>query len=173
MSLSKQTDACTRDSRARIVMDTPSAPSFSLDTKSWHEDCRSTHSSVRPRRSHSSVPTAIQLRCRVERRSRMAAAWRPPEGLVLDGREHGGRLWRGGEEGDHRRLWLPASASRVPYSVWEVEAGSPSKTLLSAPSESVILLICHEASIQPVAQPNRSSATRAIDNSLGGSSLHW
>ena len=113
MSLSKQTDACTRDSRARIVMDTPSAPSFSLDTKSWHEDCRSTHSSVRPRRSHSSVPTAIQLRCRVERRSRMAAAWRPPEGLVLDGREHGGRLWRGGEEGDHRRLWLPASASRV------------------------------------------------------------
>ena len=33
--------------------------------------------------------------------------------------------------------------------------------------------LCHEASIQPVTQPNRSSATRAIDNSLGGSSLHW
>jgi len=33
--------------------------------------------------------------------------------------------------------------------------------------------LCHEASIQPVAQPNRSSATRAIDNSLGGTSLHW
>jgi len=31
----------------------------------------------------------------------------------------------------------------------------------------------HEASIQPVARPKRSSATRAIDNSLGGSSLHW
>ena len=33
--------------------------------------------------------------------------------------------------------------------------------------------LCHEASIQPVTQPIRSSATRAIDNSLGGSSLHW
>ena len=33
--------------------------------------------------------------------------------------------------------------------------------------------LCHEASIQSVARPNRSSATRAIDNSLGGTSLHW
>jgi hypothetical protein len=33
--------------------------------------------------------------------------------------------------------------------------------------------LCHEASIQSVTQPNRSSATRAIDNSLGGTSLHW
>jgi len=33
--------------------------------------------------------------------------------------------------------------------------------------------LCHEASIQPVTQPNRSSATRAIDNSLGGTLLHW
>ena len=31
----------------------------------------------------------------------------------------------------------------------------------------------HEASIQPVTRPNRSSATRAIDNSLGGTFLHW
>jgi hypothetical protein len=31
----------------------------------------------------------------------------------------------------------------------------------------------HEASIQPVTRPNRSSATRAIDNSLDGSFLHW
>jgi hypothetical protein len=31
----------------------------------------------------------------------------------------------------------------------------------------------HEASIQPVARLNRSSATRAIDNSLDGSFLHW
>jgi hypothetical protein len=31
----------------------------------------------------------------------MAAAWRPPEGLVIDGREHGGRLWRAGEEGEY------------------------------------------------------------------------
>jgi hypothetical protein len=33
--------------------------------------------------------------------------------------------------------------------------------------------LCHEASIQPVTRPNRSSATRAIDNSLGGTFLHW
>jgi hypothetical protein len=33
--------------------------------------------------------------------------------------------------------------------------------------------LCHEASIQPVARPNRSSATRSTDNSLGGTSLHW
>ena len=32
--------------------------------------------------------------------------------------------------------------------------------------------LCHEASIQPVARPNRSSATRSIDNSLGGIFLH-
>ena len=31
----------------------------------------------------------------------------------------------------------------------------------------------HEASIRPVAQPNRSSATGAIDNSPGGTYLHW
>ena len=33
--------------------------------------------------------------------------------------------------------------------------------------------LCHEASIQSVTRPNRSSATRAIDNSLGGTLLHW
>src|SRR5262249_27819362 len=33
--------------------------------------------------------------------------------------------------------------------------------------------LCHEASIRPVAQPNRSPATRSIDNSLGGILLHW
>ena len=32
--------------------------------------------------------------------------------------------------------------------------------------------LCHEASIQSVTRPNRSSATRAIDNSLGGTLLH-
>ena len=78
-------------------MDTPSAPSLTLIMKCWHEICRQTNFSVRPRRSHSSIPTAVQLRRRVERRSRMAAAWRPPAGLVLDGREHGGRLRRAGQ----------------------------------------------------------------------------
>jgi hypothetical protein len=33
--------------------------------------------------------------------------------------------------------------------------------------------LCHEASAQPVTRPSRSSATRPIDNSLGGSFLHW
>src|SRR5208283_4039943 len=33
--------------------------------------------------------------------------------------------------------------------------------------------LCHEASIPPVAQENRPSATRAIDNSLRGTFLHW
>src|SRR5271155_2525964 len=31
----------------------------------------------------------------------------------------------------------------------------------------------HEAPARPVARPERSSATRAIDNSLDGSFLHW
>src|SRR3954449_9541105 len=33
--------------------------------------------------------------------------------------------------------------------------------------------LCHEASTRPVARPNRSSATGAIDNSLDGTFLHW
>jgi hypothetical protein len=33
--------------------------------------------------------------------------------------------------------------------------------------------LCHEASARPVTRPNRSSATRPIDNYLGGSFLHW
>ena len=32
--------------------------------------------------------------------------------------------------------------------------------------------LCHEASAQPVTQPNRSSASRSIVNSLGGTFLH-
>jgi hypothetical protein len=33
--------------------------------------------------------------------------------------------------------------------------------------------LCHEASIRPVTQPDRSSATRPIDNYLDGFFLHW
>src|SRR5271166_3311368 len=33
--------------------------------------------------------------------------------------------------------------------------------------------LCHEAPAQPVTRPDRSSATRSIDNSLGGIFLHW
>jgi len=33
--------------------------------------------------------------------------------------------------------------------------------------------LCHEASNRLVTQPIRSSATRSIDNSLGGTYLHW
>jgi hypothetical protein len=35
----------------------------------------------------------------------MAAAWRPPEGLVLDGREHGGRLFTRGEKAIRNRAF--------------------------------------------------------------------
>ena len=33
--------------------------------------------------------------------------------------------------------------------------------------------LCHEASTRLVAEPSCSSATRSIDNSLGGTFLHW
>src|SRR4029077_18459235 len=33
--------------------------------------------------------------------------------------------------------------------------------------------LCHEASARPVARPSRSSATRSIDNFLGGTLLRW
>src|SRR4051794_8099743 len=33
--------------------------------------------------------------------------------------------------------------------------------------------LCHEPPALPVTRPSRSSATRAIDNSLGGTFLHW
>src|SRR6516162_8510531 len=33
--------------------------------------------------------------------------------------------------------------------------------------------LCHEAPALPVTRPSRSSATRSIDNSLGGFLLHW
>jgi len=33
--------------------------------------------------------------------------------------------------------------------------------------------LCHEASADPVSRTRRSSATRSIDNSLGGTCLHW
>jgi hypothetical protein len=33
--------------------------------------------------------------------------------------------------------------------------------------------LCHEASARSVARPSRSSATRSIDNSLGGTLLRW
>src|SRR5437879_13198419 len=33
--------------------------------------------------------------------------------------------------------------------------------------------LCHEASIRPVTQSNRSSATMPTDNYMGGSFLHW
>ncbi len=33
--------------------------------------------------------------------------------------------------------------------------------------------LCHEAPARPVTRPSRSSATRSIDNSLGGIFLHW
>ena len=68
----------------------------------------------------------------------MAATWRPPAGLVLDGREHGGRLRQAGANDDQHRFPLPLPVP--PYSSREAEAGSPSVTVLAASSKSVILL---------------------------------
>ena len=45
-----------------------------------------------PRRSHSSVPTRALTRLRRAVAVKDGRFLRPPEGLVLDGREHGGRL---------------------------------------------------------------------------------
>ena len=45
-----------------------------------------------PRRSHSSVPTRALTRLPRAAAVKDGRFLRPPEGLVLDGREHGGRL---------------------------------------------------------------------------------
>jgi hypothetical protein len=45
-----------------------------------------------PRRSHSSVPTRAPTRLPRAVAVKDGRFLRPPEGLVLDGREHGGRL---------------------------------------------------------------------------------
>jgi hypothetical protein len=90
------------------------------------------HSFVRPRRRHSSVPTAIQVGRRVERRSRMAAIWRPPKGLVLDGREHGGNVNGGG-----RKIASTAEVApdfKLPVPGIPTDGG---KRKWEAPSESV------------------------------------
>src|SRR6516164_5200559 len=66
-------------------------------------------------------------------------SWRPPEGLVLDGREHGGRLPRGGAEDDHDRR---CSQFRFPRPLQQSgsEAGSPSKSAKRAPSICALTL---------------------------------
>src|SRR5215472_4118273 len=56
-----------------------------LSSGSWH-------SLVRPQRSHSSVPTRALTRLPRAVAVRDGRFLRPPEGLVLDGHEHGGRL---------------------------------------------------------------------------------
>ena len=56
-----------------------------LSSGSWH-------SLVRPRRSHSSVPTRALTRLPRAVAVKDGRFLRPPEGLVLDGCEHGGRL---------------------------------------------------------------------------------
>src|ERR1700732_5526530 len=52
-----------------------------------------------PRRSHSSVPTRALTRLPRAVAVKDGRFLRPPEGLVLDGREHGGRLGGGGGDG--------------------------------------------------------------------------
>ena len=45
-----------------------------------------------PRRSHSSIPARTMVRPSRAAAVKDGPTWGPPEGLVLDGREHDGRL---------------------------------------------------------------------------------
>src|SRR6266850_7223245 len=65
----------------------------------------------------------------------------------------------------------------------QMAGGSASALSLSRPAQASLTLrpvgllsrlsgLCHEAPALPVTQPSRSSATRSIDNSLGGIFLH-
>src|SRR4029077_20448546 len=83
----------------------------------------------------------------------------------------------GGSSGCVCRL-LPRSCS-LP----QMAEGSASALSLSRPAQASLTLrligslshhgdLCHEASALPVTPPSRSSATRSIDNSLGGIFLH-
>ena len=75
-------------------------PRFRGEMRAWDQALRlyvmlssgSWHSLVRPRRSHSSVPTRALTRLPRAVGVKDGRFLRPPEGLVLDGREHGGRL---------------------------------------------------------------------------------
>ena len=66
----------------------------------------------------------------------------------------------------------------------QMAGGSASALALSRPAQASLTLrptgllsaqgdLCHEAPALPVTQPSCSSATRSIDNSLGGILLHW
>src|SRR5271167_749609 len=83
----------------------------------------------------------------------------------------------GGSNGCTCRL-LPRSCS-LP----QMAGGSASALSLSRPAQVSLTLrligslshqsdLCHEAPALPVTRPSRSSATRSIDNSLGGIFLH-
>src|SRR5208337_1069521 len=87
-------------------------------------------------------PSRPQLNCATVSSGRQG--WPPlgghPKGSSLTAASTvAGVVTRGG-----RRRSSPhgtsCSTSHVPYSVWEAEAGTPSKTVLSASSESLILL---------------------------------
>src|SRR5271167_353795 len=87
-------------------------------------------------------PSRSQFNCAAV--SSGGQGWPPlgghPKGLSLTAASMVAGLCHAGGEDDHHRMGLPASTSRVPYSIWEAEAGRPSKTVLSTSSESVILL---------------------------------
>ena len=84
----------------------------------------------------------------------------------------------GGPNGCVRRL-LPSS-----HGLPRNSGGSASASSLSRPAQALLALrpagllsrqsgLCHEASTRLIAQPSCSSATRSIDNSPGGTFLHW
>ena len=151
-------DGAGRDYWARNARIAPESPSRIVIMKNWHQICSAAKSFVRPRQSHSFVPTADFSRRRVERRSRTALLQRRRR-LVLDGREHDGMLPRVGAERDRhdnpdhvRRIdRVPGSASHALYSVREVLAGSPSIRPIARPSKYVIPL-----------RPSTSAARRKL-----------
>jgi len=84
-----------------------------------------------------------------------------------------------GEPNGCSRRFLPRPRGLPRYA-----GGSAFAPSLSRPAQASLTLrpvellsrqgdLCHEAPARSVAQPSRSSATRRIDNFLGGTFLHW
>ena len=99
------------------------------------------------------APEELRRRAQRERDGRVSArlislAGRPPEGLVLDGREYGGKLNGSG------RKTVPAPVSDFPLPVPYIptDAGKrklkgPSKSTKTVPSKSEIRLTCSTGAV--------------------------
>src|ERR1700674_3040476 len=142
------------------------SPSRIVLTKNWHQSCFAAHSFVRPRQSHSSVPTADFSRRRVERQSRTALLQRRRR-LVLDGREHDGMLRRIGAERD-RATWrtLPRALHQQKNHRVHFVSGVSFYTLQSRLLDGVHLLIDDEETLHLT--PKLCHCVGRQRNPLGG-----